>query len=111
MLWVATPLLQDAIVAAPPRRPLPRPVASATMATINQNRIPAGKLAKGTLALALDIVSARWQPDGSEDPVVPVLAFSEPGKAPQVPGPLLRAPVGTTVRLTLRNRSDTALMV
>ena len=33
------------------------------------------------------------------------------GKAPQVPGPLLRAPVGTTVRLTLRNRSDSALML
>jgi len=111
MVWVATPLLQDAIIAAPPRRPLPRPAANAPMATINQNRVPAGKLAKGTLAMSLDIVAAAWQPDGSDDPVVPILALAEPGKAPQVPGPLLRAPVGTTVRLTLRNRSDSSVMM
>ena len=43
--------------------------------------------------------------------MVRVLAFAEPGKAPSVPGPLLRAPVGTTVRLTLRNRSDSAVML
>jgi manganese oxidase len=110
-LLMGTPLLQDAIVAPPPRRPLPRPVASASAAAINQNRAPAGRLAKGTLTLALDIVEAAWQAEGPEDPVVRILALAEPGKAPQVPGPLLRAPVGTTVRLTLRNRSDSAVML
>jgi FtsP/CotA-like multicopper oxidase with cupredoxin domain len=67
-------------------------------------------LAKNTLTLALDVVEAAYRPEGSDDPVVRILALAEPGKAPQVPGPLLRAPVGTTVRLTLRNRSDSALM-
>ena len=43
--------------------------------------------------------------------MVRALAFAESGKAPAVPGPLLRAPVGTTVRLTLRNRSDSALFM
>jgi FtsP/CotA-like multicopper oxidase with cupredoxin domain len=110
MLVVAAPLLQDAVIPPPPRVPLPRPVANAPMATINQNRVPAGRLSRGTLNLSLDVVEAAWQPEGNDDPVVRVLALAEPGKAPQVPGPLLRAPVGTTVRLTLRNRSDSALM-
>jgi FtsP/CotA-like multicopper oxidase with cupredoxin domain len=110
MLVVAVPLLQDAVIAPPPRVPLPRPVANAQMATINKNRVPAGRLSRGTLTLAMDVVEAAWQPEGSDDPVVRVLALAERGQAPQVPGPLLRAPVGTTVRLSLRNRSDSALM-
>lgn len=111
MLWVVTPLLQDAIVAPLPRRPLPRPVANAPMAVVNQNRVPAGRIANRTLTLALDIVEAAWQAEGPDDPVVRILALAERGMAPQVPGPLLRAEVGTTVRLTLRNRSDSAVMM
>ncbi len=52
----------------------------------------------GTLTLSLDIVEAAYQAEGEHDPVVRVLAFAETGKAPQVPGPLLRAPLGTVVR-------------
>jgi FtsP/CotA-like multicopper oxidase with cupredoxin domain len=111
VLLVAAPLLQDALVMPPPRRPLPRPVATAALATVNHNRVPAGRLVKSTLSLTLDVVEAGWQPEGPADPVVRILALAEPGKAPQVPGPLLRAPVGTTVRLTLRNRSDSAVMM
>ena len=110
-LVVGVPLLQDAVIAPPPRVPLPRPVANAPMAAINQNVVPAGRLTKGTLTVALDVVEAAWQPEGAADPVVRVLALAEPGKAPQVPGPLLRAPVGSTLRLTLRNRSDSAVML
>ena len=110
-LIVAMPLLQDALVAPPPRVPLPRPVANAPMAAINQNVVSAGRLSNGTLTVALDVVEAAWQPEGPGDAVVRVLALAEAGKAPQVPGPLLRAPVGTTLRLTLRNRSDSAVML
>ena len=84
-------------------------MASAAIAEANQNRVPAGRLAKGVLTLALDVVEAGYRPEGVDDPVVRILALAEPGKTPQVPGPLLRAPVGTTVRLTLRNQSDSAL--
>ena len=110
-LVAALPLVQDAVVPSPPRLPLPRPAASAPMAAINQNVVPAGRLSKGTLTVALDVVEAAWQAEGATDPVVRVLALAEPGKAPQVPGPLLRAPAGTTLRLTLRNRSDSAIML
>lgn len=110
-LWVATPLLQDAIVTPRPRLPLPRPAANAPMAIVNQNRVPAGRMADRTLTLALDIIEAAWQPEGPRDPIVRILALAERDKAPQVPGPLLRAEVGTRVRLTLRNRSDSAVMM
>ena len=105
------PLFQESVVPPPPRPSLPRPVAGAPVAQVNDNRRSAGTLSGGTLTLALDIVEAALQAEGEHDPVVRILAFAEPGKAPVVPGPLLRAPVGTTVRLTLRNRSDSAIML
>jgi FtsP/CotA-like multicopper oxidase with cupredoxin domain len=110
VLAIAVPLLQDAVVPPPPRLPLPRPAASAALAAVNQNLVAAGRRSHDTLIVALDVVEAAYQPEGVEDPVVRVLALAERGKVPQVPGPLLRAPVGTTVRLSLRNRSDSALM-
>src|SRR5215204_1656956 len=110
VLAVAVPLLQDAVISPPARVPLPRPVASAPVATPNQNLVAAGRRVRDTVTLALDVVEAAFQAEGSGDPVVRILALAERGKTPQVPGPLLRAPVGTTVRLTLRNRSDSALM-
>ena len=66
-LLVAAPLLQDAIVHPPARRPLPRPVANAPMAAVNQNRVPAGRLVDGTLTLALDVVEAAWQAEGAAE--------------------------------------------
>ncbi|HVF41138.1 MAG TPA: multicopper oxidase domain-containing protein [Gemmatimonadaceae bacterium] len=111
VVWIVTPLLQDAIVKPLPRVPLPRPVANAPMVAINHNRVAAGTLANRTLTLALDIVEAAWRAEGPGDPVVRILALAERGKVPQVPGPLLRAEAGTTVRLTLRNRSDSAVMM
>jgi len=98
---------------APPARrvPLPRPSANAPIAAVNNNRVAMGRMTGKTLIAALDIVEAGYQPDGEHDPVVRILAFAEPGKAPVVPGPLLRAPVGTTVRLTIHNRSDSAVVL
>lgn len=110
-LLVASPQMQESVLPPPPRVTLPRPVAGAPLTKVNDNRQPAGRLTGSTLTLALDIVEAAYQPEGEHDPVVRVLAFAEPGKAPEIPGPMLRAPVGTTVRLTLRNRSDSAVML
>ena len=109
LVFASASLMQESVVPPAPRVPLPRPVANAPMAHVNDNRRPAGSLSRGTLTLSLDIVEAAYQPEGEHDPVVRVLAFAESGKAPEVPGPLLRAPVGTMVRLTLRNRSDSAI--
>ncbi|MDF2770511.1 MAG: hypothetical protein K0S86_4 [Geminicoccaceae bacterium] len=110
LLLVAT-LVQESVTPPPPRLALPRPVANAPIAQVNDNRQPAGSLANGRLTLSLDIVESAFQAEGDHDPVVRALAFAETGKAPQIPGPLLRAPLGTVVHLTLRNRSDSAVML
>jgi FtsP/CotA-like multicopper oxidase with cupredoxin domain len=107
---LGAPLLQESVMAPPPRGRLPRPVANAPIMQVNQNRVAAGTLSGNTLTLSLDVVEAGFQAEGDHDPVVRALAFAEPGKAPVVPGPLLRAPLGTTVELTLRNRSDSGLV-
>ncbi len=102
---------QESIVPPPPRQPLPRPVANAPLTQVNDNRTAAGTLANGTLTLSLDVVEAAYQAEGPTDPVVRAFAFAEPGKAPVVPGPMVRAPLGTLVRLTIRNRTDSALVL
>ena len=102
---------QESAVPPPPRLSLPRPAANAPIAGLNQNRVAAGTLSGGTLTLALDIVEAGYQAEGAHDPVVRILAFAEPGKAPIVPGPMIRAPLGTTVKLTLRNRTDSTVFL
>ncbi len=99
------------LVAAAPRTPLPAPAAGATKATVHSNRVAAGTLAARTLTLAIDVVESAWKPDGSNDPEVPILAFAEAGKIPTVPGPLMRVARGTIVVLTLRNRTDSALVI
>ena len=79
--------------------PLPRVEA-------NNNRIPAGTLARDTLRLRLSVVRARWFPEADSGPFVDVIALAEEGKVPQIPGPMIRVPEGTVIDLTLRNALD-----
>jgi FtsP/CotA-like multicopper oxidase with cupredoxin domain len=99
------------LVAPLPRLPLPKPAPNLARAVANQSRVPAGVLRDRVLTLSLDIVAAGWRPESEHEPEVPILAFAEPGGAPLVPGPLVRVPLGTEVRLSLRNRSDSALVI
>jgi FtsP/CotA-like multicopper oxidase with cupredoxin domain len=78
---------------------------------INDNREPAGKLLNKVLTLSLDIVESAWRPEGKEDADLPVFAFAERGGEPHVPGPLLRVPQGTEIRLTITNRVDKEFMI
>jgi FtsP/CotA-like multicopper oxidase with cupredoxin domain len=109
--WIVNPFFQGSVVAPPPRVPLPRPAVNAPMVAINQNLVAAGRVADGTLNIDFDIVEAAWRPEGPNDPVVRVFAFAERGKTPQVPGPIIRAQAGTRVQLSLRNRTDSSLMM
>ncbi|HEU4996948.1 MAG TPA: multicopper oxidase domain-containing protein [Gemmatimonadaceae bacterium] len=81
------------------------------MATANDYERSAGTLRDGVLTLHLVARPAQWHPTRDSDPALPVDALSEEGKAPSVPGPLLRAPVGTRVRGTLRNALAETLVV
>ncbi|MBY0490249.1 MAG: multicopper oxidase domain-containing protein [Gemmatimonadaceae bacterium] len=94
-----------------PRVPLPRVAPTAVRTVAQDNRVPAGQLVGTRLTLGMDIVEGAWRPEGKTDPEVPVLAFAESGRAPSVPGPLIRVRQGTTMVLTLRNRTDSALVI
>jgi FtsP/CotA-like multicopper oxidase with cupredoxin domain len=111
LLGMVFGVTQAPLVAPLPRLPLPRPAANAIRASVHSNHVPAGTRAGGTLTIALDIVESAWKPEGDDDPEVPVLAFAEHGKAPTVPGPLIRAPQGTEIRVTLTNRVDSAITI
>lgn len=69
----------------------------------NDNRSPAGIRHGRHLSLAIEAATGTWHPDGDNGPGIPIEAFSEIGHAPQIPGPLIRIPAGTTVTLRIRN--------
>ena len=80
----------------------PRPTHAERIAP-NDNARRAGHLANGVLTVALEARNGEWSPEESDGPSYGVAAFSEAGGALQTPGPLLRAPVGTDVRVTIHN--------
>jgi FtsP/CotA-like multicopper oxidase with cupredoxin domain len=102
--------------ASPARGPTPRDAASSARAeperaAINRNVRPAGTLRDGVLTLRLDARHARWHPEAEEGLGVDVHAFGEAGRPAEIPGPLIRVPVGTEVRLVVRNALDSTLVL
>ncbi|HEV7991725.1 MAG TPA: multicopper oxidase domain-containing protein [Gemmatimonadaceae bacterium] len=77
----------------------------------NDNRVPAGRLRDGVLTIRLEARVGSWHPDGERAPGADVPAFAEEGKAPSIPGPLIRVPAGTVVSLGMRNRVDAPLQL
>ncbi len=83
----------------------------ALAARANDNRTPAGALRKGILILRLEIVETIWYPQQEGGPSLHVYAFAEEGKAPQIPGPLIRVPEGTEIHAAVRNRLPVTMFV
>lgn len=93
----------------PPERGRPDEV---PIVLANDNRVPAGQLKDGTLNVNLVVRMARWFPEQDGGPSVDVAAFAERGKAPTIPGPLIRVPAGTTIVATVDNEmSDSTIWV
>lgn len=69
----------------------------------NDNRAPAGHLQNGVLELKLELRHATFYPDTEGGISRDAYAFAEEGGAPQSPGPLIRAPEGTTIHATVHN--------
>jgi FtsP/CotA-like multicopper oxidase with cupredoxin domain len=78
------------------RHPLP-------VVAANANRHPAGRMRGDTLVVHLEIRMARWYPEAPGGPFVDAPVWAEVGKAPQIPGPLLRVREGTQVVATVTN--------
>lgn len=86
---------------------------SATATTIqpNENRKAAGTLHDRVLTVRLEARRGTWYPEGPDGRGLEVAAWAEPGAPMQNPGPLIRVPVGTEVRATLKNTLDRRLNV
>jgi FtsP/CotA-like multicopper oxidase with cupredoxin domain len=69
----------------------------------NDNTLAGGRLSSGTLHLDLVARRGLWYPDGPGTLGLPIEAFGEAGGPLRIPGPLLRAPLGTHVVATIHN--------
>jgi manganese oxidase len=83
---------------------------SLPVAGFNDNRHPAGVQTAGGLRVALEVRRVEWRPLGdNQSEIVP--AFAEIGKPAELPGPLLRAPLGSELRVAVTNRLDSAIVL
>jgi manganese oxidase len=88
-----------------PAEPAPETIAA------NDNRRAAGHLERGVLTLRLEVRAGLLQPEEDGGPGIPALAFGEIGGPLQIPGPLIRVPHGTEVRVSIRNPLDSTLTI
>src|SRR4051812_43042761 len=77
----------------------------------NDNRTPVGHADNGVLVVPLVAMPARWSPAADTGPSLAIAALAVEGEAPLMPGPLVRATLGTRVRMSVRNSlSDTLVL-
>jgi FtsP/CotA-like multicopper oxidase with cupredoxin domain len=69
----------------------------------NDNRSPRGTFAGDSLVVSLEVRMATWYPENPGGAHVDLAAFAETGRAPEIPGPLIRVRAGTTIIATLSN--------
>jgi FtsP/CotA-like multicopper oxidase with cupredoxin domain len=69
----------------------------------NDNTAAAGRLEGGLLTLKLTAAPGVWFPEKKEGPGHQVYAFGEEGRL-STPGPMLRVPTGTEIKVTVANR-------
>jgi FtsP/CotA-like multicopper oxidase with cupredoxin domain len=77
----------------------------------NDNRTPAGVLRDGVLTIRMVAAPGLWFPEAGEGRGHEVYVFGEEGGELRNPGPLLRVPVGTEIRATLRNAVGDAPLI
>jgi FtsP/CotA-like multicopper oxidase with cupredoxin domain len=81
------------------------------LAAFEDYRHSAGTRHGDTLEVALDIQQVRWRPYGERGGTLTVFAFVERGQKSRVPGPMLRAPAGTVIRVRMRNTLERPVAV
>jgi FtsP/CotA-like multicopper oxidase with cupredoxin domain len=78
----------------------------------NDNLVAAGRLRDTTLTLTIEARMGRWFPDEDRrDSALVVAAFGIKGKAPSIPGPLIRVRSGTRIRVRVMNRLDSLTLM
>jgi len=89
--------------------PLPRGAIERIQA--NPNIRPAGRLSGQNLTLSLEARKGRWYPMAEDGPSVETMAFAEGNGPLLIPGPLIRVPSGTDIRVSVRNRLAVPLVI
>ena len=70
----------------------------------NDNSVAAGRLEGGLLTVNLTAAPGLWFPEEKEGSEHQVYAFGEEGRDLSTPGPMLRVPTGTEIKVTVANR-------
>ena len=79
--------------------------------TTHDNVRPAGRVENGVLSVSLRAEIGRWSPEGQASPTHDIEALGEEGHPLMVPSPLIRARVGTVVKLSIRNTLGSPMRV
>ncbi len=108
---IAVPVLFLSLSFFVSRAPVPVGPSAVPEVAFNDNRQPAGTLTDGVLELQLEVQTGLWHVLGADQPGAEILAFAESGKNPEIPGPLIRVPLGTEIHVAVTNPLDTALVV
>ncbi|MEO8202057.1 MAG: multicopper oxidase domain-containing protein, partial [Gemmatimonadota bacterium] len=87
----------------------PRPTPPVERIAANDNRSAAGVLQDGVLTISLETRAGNWFPQADSGGSELMQSFGETGKPLQIPGPLVRVPVGTLVRATIHNSTEAPL--
>ena len=78
----------------------------------NDNSKGAGSIDDGVLSLSLVAEKGMWYPETSDNPGLEMHAFREENGPLQAPGPMVRIPEGSQIRVAIRNEiPDTTLEV
>lgn len=96
------PVAVALLAARAPHAAAPEP-AALTDAVANDHRAIAGAVRDGEYVLELEMRRTIWRPNASDGLSVDVPAFAEVGAPAMLPGPLVRVPAGTRMRITVRN--------
>jgi hypothetical protein len=99
---VTLPVAVALLAARAPHPAAPEPAAQ-TDAVANDHRALAGAVRDGEYVLELEMRRTSWRPNASDGLSVDVPAFAEVGAPAMLPGPLVRVPAGTRMRITVRN--------
>jgi hypothetical protein len=109
MIALLPVLLAQSALASTPSLQLLRPPRLPRI-TANDIRRPTGVLRDGVLTLRLVAHDGPFFPDGEQGRSMPRHAVAEEGQAPSSPAPLIRLPMGTTLRtITPAAPSESAL--
>ncbi len=87
------------------------PRSEVAIARANDNRVAAGERVGDTLTLRLIAQRAKWFPASDSGPSITIGTLAVEGQQPVVPAPLVRARLGTLVRMSLRNTLTDTLVL